>query len=107
MTENQTTDAQARCISPNCPTTCSQCNCAIDTADTTAMLVADLLEDVVAGDGGPYEDGEHPVVDRARAFLQSRSLGATDAMIDAACEAVPGLYRVDAMRAIESALAVA
>lgn len=30
---------------------------------------------------------------------------ATDAMIDAACQAVPGLYRVDAMRAIEAALA--
>ncbi len=29
----------------------------------------------------------------------------TDEMIDAACEAVPGLYRVDAMRAIEAALA--
>lgn len=31
---------------------------------------------------------------------------ATDEMIDAACNAVPGLYRVDAMRAIEAAIAV-
>jgi hypothetical protein len=29
----------------------------------------------------------------------------TDAMIDAACEAVPDLYRIDAMRALEAAIA--
>lgn len=32
---------------------------------------------------------------------------ATDEMIDAACDAVPGLYRVDAMKAIEAALLAA
>ena len=31
-------------------------------------------------------------------------LTVTDEMIDAACAAVPDLYRVDAMRAIEAAL---
>jgi len=39
-------------------------------------------------------------------WVQLYALGeATDEMIDAACAAVPGMYRVDAMRAIEAALA--
>lgn len=68
----------ARCIKPNCPTTCSDCNHAIRGDDEVAMLVADLLLDAgLAGDGAPYEDGEHPVVDRARAFLATRGRAAS------------------------------
>lgn len=61
-----------RCIKPNCPETCA-CERAISSDDDAAMLVADLLEEVRDGHGGVYEDGEHPTVDRARAFLLSRT----------------------------------
>jgi hypothetical protein len=66
--------AGARCIKPHCPETCCGCNHAIRADDEVAVLVADLLTDAgVDGHGAPYEDGEHPVVDRARAFLCSRT----------------------------------
>jgi len=39
--------------------------------------------------------------------IDAEPFEATDEMIDAACAAVPGLYRVDAMRAIEAAWRVA
>ncbi|WP_128003095.1 MULTISPECIES: hypothetical protein [Piscinibacter] len=69
-------DVPARCIRPHCPVACLHCEFAIRTDDATAMLVADLLEDAGRdGHGAPYEDGEHPVVDRARAFLMARSAG--------------------------------
>ena len=38
-------------------------------------------------------------------YHAAAALEATDEMIDAACAAVPSLYRVDAMRALEAALA--
>lgn len=73
---------------------------------------------------GGIEDGEYGEIDietyhREIEAIQERlvtgsddvwvplyTLGeVTDEMIDAACAAVPDLYRVDAMRAIEAALA--
>lgn len=65
-----------RCIEPNCPTDCvqDQCRCAIPGEDKPRVLVADLLDYINElhehyGRGGPSEDGEVAVIDRARAFL--------------------------------------
>lgn len=69
-----TVDVVARCIRPHCPVECTNCAYAIRSDDAVAMLVADLLEDAGRdGHGAPYEDGEHAVVDRARAFLKGRA----------------------------------
>lgn len=70
-TKSQT--AAHRCIKPQCPTDCSECNHALPEDDEAAMLVCDLL-DAFAVDGfdGPLEDGESQLVDRARAWLATR-----------------------------------
>lgn len=69
-----TLDVVARCVRPHCPVGCTNCEHAIRSDDAVAMLVADLLEDAgLDGHGAPYEDGEHAVVDRARAFLMERA----------------------------------
>lgn len=62
-----------RCIKPQCPTDCSECNHALPEEDEAAMLVCDLL-DAFAVDGfdGPLEDGESQLVDRARTWLATR-----------------------------------
>lgn len=49
---------------------------------------------------------EHTLWSRHATIDDALRREATDEMIDAACAAVPDLYRVDAMRAIEAALAV-
>lgn len=68
-----------RCIKPQCPPECSQCNCALPRTDTAAMLVADLLDAfAVDGFGGVFEDGESELVDRARAWLAQRPTEAAE-----------------------------
>lgn len=85
--------APARCIKPHCPTTCSGCNHAISSDDEFAVLVADLLLDAgVDGHGAPYEDGEHPVVDRARAFLRDRNSNPTYTHHEMTGEALRAYY---------------
>lgn len=61
-----------RCIKPNCPVSCSDCNHAIPGSDVARLLVVRLLDEFGNDDrDGPYEEGEHPLVDEARAFLCS------------------------------------
>ena len=62
-----------RCIKPQCPRDCSECNHALPEEDEAAMLVCDLLDDfAVDGFGAPLEDGESELVDRWRAWLTTR-----------------------------------
>ena len=62
-----------RCIKPQCPTDCSECNHALPADDEAAMLVCDLLDGMaVNGFDQPLEDGESQLVDRARAWLATR-----------------------------------
>lgn len=78
-------DAQPyRCIKPQCSNHCDGCNCAISQADDAAMLVVDLLNAFgVDGHGGPLEDGESALVDRARAWLAARPQVNADAEVGA------------------------
>jgi hypothetical protein len=58
------------CIKPQCPPDCSQCNHALPPTDEARILIADLLHAfAVDGHGGPFEDGECALVDRARRHL--------------------------------------
>ncbi len=63
-----------RCIKPQCPNDCSQCTHAIADEDAAGVLVADLLDAfAIDGHGGPMEDGESALVDRARSWLATRN----------------------------------
>lgn len=75
MSETKATAGLTRCIKPHCPTDCKDCSCAISTQDPVRMLMAEVL-DTLAVDGhyGPYEDGEVPVVDKARQWLASANM---------------------------------
>ena len=62
-----------RCIKPQCPRDCTECNHALPEEDEAAMLVCDMLDDfAVDGFGAPLEDGESELVDRWRAWLATR-----------------------------------
>jgi hypothetical protein len=62
--------APYRCIKPQCPNDCCDCNHAIPGDDAALVLIADLLDHfAVDGHGGPLEDGESAMADRARKFL--------------------------------------
>jgi RNA polymerase-binding transcription factor DksA len=59
-----------RCIKPQCPPDCSMCDHAIPGDNEALVLIADMLNHfAVDGHGGPLEDGESAMADRARAFL--------------------------------------
>lgn len=59
-----------RCIKPHCPTSCSGCNHTISGRDEARNLICDMLDEFANdGHGATFEDGEHPLVDRARAYL--------------------------------------
>jgi hypothetical protein len=59
-----------RCIKPHCPADCSGCNHTISGRDEARNLICDMLDEFANdGHGATFEDGEHPLVDRARAYL--------------------------------------
>lgn len=59
------------CIEPQCPATCEGCAYAVPPDDTARQLIARLLCTFALDDRDlPYEDGDHPLVDRARAYLR-------------------------------------
>ena len=62
-----------RCIKPQCPNDCSECNHALPADDEAAILVCELL-DTFAVDGfdNQLEIGESQLVDRARVWLANR-----------------------------------
>ncbi len=64
-----------RCIRPQCdPAKCRDCSCAINPTDEAAHVILALLNTLAVDDlGNPFEDGDHPVVDRARRWLQNRA----------------------------------
>lgn len=58
------------CIRSHCPTDCSMCNHAIAANDQPRQIILQLLQEFAKdGHGGEFEDGEHPLVDRARKYL--------------------------------------
>lgn len=76
------------CIKPQCSNHCSDCNCAISQGDDAATLVVALLNAfAVDGHGGPLEDGESELVDRARAWLAGRPQANADAEVGASWRA--------------------
>lgn len=80
-------DMAHRCIKPQCPRDCSECNHALPEEDEAAMLVCDLLDDfAVDGFGAPLEDGESELVDRWRAWLADRRSAAHNAKVKGASD---------------------
>ena len=66
-----------RCIKPHCPPECSGCNYAISGEPGARMLIVRLLDEFANdGHGATFEDGDHPLVDEARAFLFVEALTA-------------------------------
>ncbi len=93
-----------RCLKPQCSATCSDCNHALPETDAEAMLVVDLLHALaVDGFGGPLEDGENHVVDRARAWLANRrhaaaaQVGATTPLQALWLQLGQAMMRIDAV----------